>query len=71
MAGRMAGRSRGLMQEVAASIGDAYVYLLDAGPRLLPVVAELLFAAHGPLITSEALLVFLEAVEGFDEAAIA
>ena len=42
MAGRMAGRSRGFVQEVAASIGNAYVNLLDAGPRLLPVVAELL-----------------------------
>jgi len=61
---------RGLVQEVAASIGDARVNLLDAGFRLLPVAAELRLARHGTLIACKPLLVLPEGVERFDVAAI-
>ena len=55
---------RGLVQEVAADIGDARVNLLDTGFRLLPVAAELRFARHGTLVACKPLLVLSEGVEG-------
>ena len=58
------------MQKVFPGVGDASVNTLDAGFRLLPVVAEFDFAAHCSLIASQPLLVFLEAVERFDVAAV-
>ena len=66
----LADRGRGLVQEIAANIGDAGVNLLDFSFRLFPVVAELLFARHHPLDASEPLLVLPEGVERFDKAAI-
>jgi len=67
----LADRCCGLMQEVFAGISDAGVNLLNFGFRLLPVVAELDLAAHATLVARQALLVFLEAVERRDEAAVA
>ena len=66
----LADLARSFVQEVFPGMGDASVNTLDAGFRLLPVVAEFDFAAHGSLIASKALLVFLEAVERFEVAAI-
>ncbi len=45
----LADRGRGLVQVVAADIADLLVELRDFGFRLLPVVAEPGFAAHGLL----------------------
>ena len=67
----LADRRRGLVQEIAANIGDTSVNLLDAGFRLFPVVAELLFTRHGSLIAGKLLLVLPEGVEWFDRAAVA
>src|SRR5216683_2590748 len=67
----LADRRCGLVQEVFAGVGDAGVNLLDAGLRLLPVVAELDLAAHAALVTGQALLMLLEAVDRRDEARVA
>ena len=67
----LADRGRGLVQEIAAHVGDAGVDLLDAGLGFFPVVAELHFARHGPLIAGESYLVFPEGVGRFDVAAVA
>ena len=61
---------RGLVQEIAADIGNAGVNLLDSGFRLLPVAAELRLARHGTLIACQPLLVLPEGVERFDMATI-
>ena len=66
----MADRCSGLVQKVFASVGDAGVSLLNLGFLLFPVVAEFDFAAHAPLITDQALLMCLEAIERGDETAI-
>ena len=67
----LADRRCGFVQEVFTGIGDAGVNLLDAGLRLLPVVAELDLMAHTSLVTGQALLMFLEAVERRDIAFVA
>jgi len=67
----LADRRCGFVQEIFPGVGDAGVNLLDAGLRLLPVVAELDLAAHPALVARKTLLVFLETVERRDEAAIA
>lgn len=67
----LADRRCGLVQEVFPGIGDTGMNLLDAGLRLLPVAAELDFAAHAALVARKALLMFLEAVERRDESTVA
>ncbi|MEN3374618.1 hypothetical protein [Dechloromonas sp. ZS-1] len=64
-------RGNGFAQEVAAGVADASVNTLDAGFRLLPVVAEFDLAAHRPLIPGEALFVLPETVAWRQKAAIA
>ena len=66
----LADRGRGLVQEVAADMGDAGVNLLDADFRLLPVAAELLFVAHAPLVPGEPYFLLSEGVGWFDKAPI-
>ena len=66
-----ADRRCGFAQEVFTGVGDAGVNLLNAGLRLLPVVAELDLAAHAALEARRALLMFLEAVARCDKARIA
>ena len=66
-----ADRRRGFVQEVFTGVGDAGVNLLNAGLRLLPVVAELDLAAHAALEARQALLMFLEAVARCDKALVA
>jgi hypothetical protein len=66
-----ADRGRGLVQEIAAGVGDAGVDTLDACFRLLPVAAELDLAGERLLCLAQALLVPLEAVEGCVERAVA
>ena len=44
---------RGLVQIVAADLGDAVMNLMDAGFRLLPVVPEVNLAAPGPLVAAQ------------------
>jgi hypothetical protein len=51
------------VQEVAASIGDALMNLLDTGFRLFPVAAELRLARHDTLVACKPLLVLPEGVE--------
>lgn len=67
----LANGSCGLVQVVAPGVADAGMDALDLGFRLLPVVAELLLAAHGALRLGQRLLVALEAVEGREDGAIA
>ena len=59
------------MQKVFAGVGDVRVNALNLGFRLLPVVAECDFAAHGTLIACQPLLMFLEAIERFDVTSVA
>jgi hypothetical protein len=66
-----ADRCSALVQEVSTGVGDVRVNLLYLDFCLLPVAAELDFAAHAPLITGEALLVLFEAAERGNETAIA
>ena len=66
-----ADRGRRLVQEIAAGIRDIDVNTSYFGFGLLPVVAELLFPGHHPLIAFEPVLVLLEAVERFDKSAVA
>ena len=55
----LADRRCGFVQEVFSGFGNSGVNLLDAGLRLLPVVAELDFAAHATLVTaSQTLILF-------------
>ncbi|KGA92746.1 hypothetical protein LptCag_0481 [Leptospirillum ferriphilum] len=58
------------MQEVAAGVADAGMNLLDAGFRLIPVVAESHLAAHGLLRAAQRGFMPLEAVERRAERAI-
>jgi len=51
------------VQVVAAGVTDPGMNALDAGFRFLPVVAELLFSAHGLLRTAQGRFVSLETVE--------
>ena len=51
------------MQVVAAGITDAEMDALDSGFRLLPVAAELGFAAHGLLRLAQCGFMPLEAVQ--------
>ena len=66
----LADRGRGLARIVTAGIADAGMNALDSGFRLLPVVADLHFAAHGLLRLAQRGLVSLEAVERCVERAI-
>ena len=66
-----ANRGRELVQELAASVGDTGLNLLDAGFRLLPATAEFNLAALASLIAGEALLMLFETVERLDVALIA
>src|ERR1700730_8553640 len=66
-----ADRGSALVQEVSTGVGDLRVNLLYFAFCLLPVVAELGFAAHAPLITCQPLLVLFEAVERGNETAVA
>src|SRR5690606_23889540 len=66
----LADRGRGLVQEVAAGVADPEMNALDAGFRLLPVVAELRFAAHRLLRLAQAVFVPLETVERRVERAV-
>src|SRR5690554_5837088 len=66
----LADRGRGLVQVVAAGVADTGVNALDAGFRLLPVVAELRFAAHRLLRLAQAVFVSLETVERRVERAV-
>ena len=66
----MADRRCGFVQVVFSGIGNVSMNLLDTGSRFLPVVAEFNLAAHAPLILGQALLVFLEAVEWFEETSV-
>src|SRR5450631_957188 len=52
-----ADRCSGLVQEVSTGVGDLRVNLLYFDFCLFPVVAELDFAAHAPLITCQPVLV--------------
>jgi hypothetical protein len=67
----LADGGRGLVQEVFADMSDAGMHLLDVGFCLLPIVAELRFARHRPLIPGKTFLMFPEAVERLDVVAIA
>lgn len=58
------------MQEVAAGVADTGVNALDSGFRLLPVVAEFGFAAHGLLRFAQGRFMPLEAVERRVERAV-
>src|SRR5690606_38618487 len=66
----LADRGRGLVQVVAAGVADPEMDTLDAGFRLLPVVAELRFAAHRLLRLAQAVFVPLETVERRVERAV-
>jgi len=66
-----ADRRCGFVQEILPGISYIAVNLLNFGFRLFPVVAELDLAAHAPLVTGQALLMFFEAVERRDEARVA
>ena len=59
------------VEEVFTGIDDAGVNFLDARFRLPPITAEFDLTAHTALVARQALLVFLEAVERRDEAAVA
>jgi hypothetical protein len=58
------------VQEVPAGVGDANVDALDFGFRLLPVVGELLFAAHSLLRFAQIGRVPLIDVEGWNNRSI-
>lgn len=66
----LADRGRGFVQVVAAAVADAGVDTLDAGFRLLPVVAEPGLAAHGLLRFAQGRFMPLEAVERRVERAV-
>lgn len=66
----LADDGRGLVQGVAADVGDALVELRDLGSGFPPVVAELLFTGERPLVTGKALLVLLEAVYRLEHRAV-
>ena len=66
----LADRGRGLVQVVAAAVGDTGVDALYLGFRFLPVVAEFGFAAHGPLVTAQADFVLFEARQRCKKAAV-
>ena len=59
----LADRRCGFMQVVFSGVRDFGVDVLDVGFCLFPVVAEFYFASHPALISSQSLLVLLEAVE--------
>ncbi|HQR13324.1 MAG TPA: hypothetical protein PLZ37_02130 [Nitrospira sp.] len=59
----VADRGRGFVQVVTADIADAGMDTLDAGFRLLPVVAEFGFTTHRPLRFAQASFVLCEAVQ--------
>jgi hypothetical protein len=59
-----ADRCRDLVQVVAAGVADANIYTLDSGLRLLPVVAEFLFAGHRLLRTTQRRFMPFEAIQG-------
>ncbi len=59
----LANRRCGFVQKVFSGTGNAGVNLLDAGPGLLPVAAELDLAAHAAQVARKALLMFLETVD--------
>ena len=49
----LAERGRRLVQEIAAGVGDLRVNFLNVGLCFFPVVAELLFVRHAPLVFGE------------------
>src|SRR5665213_250023 len=67
----LADRGRGLAQVVAPDVADVSVNALDFGFCLPPVVTELDLAAHRPLVSAHSSLVFPEAIERLQVAAIA
>src|SRR5690606_29472495 len=67
----LADGSRGFVQIVAAGVADTGVDFLDFGFRLFPVVAELLFAAHGPLGLCQRLFLAFETIERGEITAVA
>ena len=66
----LADRCRALVQVVAAGVADTGVNAPDSGFRLLPVVAEFGFAAHGLLRLAQGCFMPLEAVERRVERAV-
>lgn len=67
----LAERGRGFVQVVASSIADTGMDKLDVGFRFFPVVAELLFAAHGPLGLHQCFLLAFKTVERSEIVAVA
>lgn len=67
----MADRRCGFVHEIFVDICDVGVIRLDAGLRLLPVVAELNLSADAALVMGKALLVLLNAVDRRDVASFA
>ena len=61
---------RRLMQEVAADMANLLMDSRDLGFRLLPVVAELGFTGHDPLVAGKACVVLLEAIDRLEYRAI-
>ena len=61
---------RRLVKEIAASIGYLCVDFLDFSLGFFPVVAELLFVCHAPLVLGELGLLNFKAVERGNVAAI-
>ena len=66
----LADRGRGFVQEIAAGVGDFGVDFLNLSFRFFPVVAELLFVCHAPLVLGELGLLNFKAVERGNVAAI-
>jgi hypothetical protein len=63
-------RGRGLVQAVLADLRDATVNVLNSPAVLEPVLAELHFATHRPLVASESRLVLPETVARDQELAL-
>ena len=58
------------MQVILAGIANFDVDLADFGFRLFPVLAELHFPRHAALVAFQPLLVFFEAIERVEVAAV-
>ena len=67
----LADRGRCFVQEIAAGIGDLGVGFFNLGFRLFPVVAELLFVRHTPLILGEFRLLGLQLTQHLAAVAVA
>ena len=67
----LADRGRGFVQVVASGIADMGMDFLDFGFCLFPVVAELLFSAHGSLSIHQGFFLAFETIERGEIAAVA